>query len=286
MNVRLSGRLMLGLLLAVLFPKAAPAADPSPDYFAYYPGGPLHLGGGFIQNDLAKQFAETCVKGTPQDASPGTGAMYSVINVTLVKDYASLLEKMGLDAKVDVHTPTSSFSASFNDQRERVEDRKSITVVVQVAAEYSAKLYGNVELTPGPAQLLEQGLVDEFIERCGARIVTKERRGVMLSAVISLSEVSEKNRRLINASVGGGYGAGGFSASAKAAFNSELSKAHEHHTSDISYYGIGGQPAGLRCVDQSRRFRRAIDRRDRSGDGRIRQDVHQRERGHARILRG
>jgi hypothetical protein len=220
----------------------AQAADPSPDYFAYFPGSPFSLGHGFIQNNLNKQFVTQCVSATKADASPNTaGLMFSEVEVYLVKDYSSLLDKMGFDARVSAHSPTSGFDASYQEQRQRIEERNSLTAVVQIAGEYSAVVLENAKLLPNYSEMIDKGLVDEFVTECGARIVSKERRGVRLNAILSLSNVSSKSRQQIDASVGGTYGAASFTAEAKATFNKEFEEAKRDQRVSIKVKAIGGQ---------------------------------------------
>ncbi|MQA40582.1 hypothetical protein [Rugamonas aquatica] len=229
------------MFFSVLPASSTLAADPSPSYFQYFPGSPFTLGRGFVQNDLNKQFVTQCVTGVPVDAVDSQGLQFSEFETYLVRDYSTLLDKMGFDIHVSAHSPTSSFDASYKDQRQRIEDRSSLTAVVQISGEYSPVVLKDARLAPEYSEMLQKGLIDNFITECGARVVNKERRGIRLNAIITISNTSNRVRQQIDASIGGSYGGGSLTAEAKATFNKEFEQAKRESRVSVKITAIGGQ---------------------------------------------
>lgn len=223
---------------------SSPGVADSPNYFAYHPESPMQLGRGFVQNDLGKVFTEVCLEFERKPAYSGTGAEIATLSTSVVRDYASLLEKVGVDARVGVHFPMGGFDAKFQQNRQSFSATTNVTVVVQAHAEY-----GSVTIAPKwkPEfrQLLDQGQVDVVLARCGARVPVTERRAVALNAIVTIFDVSTSTQSAIATSLSGSYGFGPVQAELSVALNKEMQEAKKSGRLALNVVARGGDPSEL-----------------------------------------
>jgi len=225
-------------------PSIACAGD-GPSDFGWYEGTPLHLGFGIIQNDLNKRFGEQCVDYREEPASQDVGAQITTFDAEVVKDYNSLLNKMGVDTAISVHSLTGGAEAAYREQRESFAEDSSINVLIRAKAVLPDRILKNATLRAPIKKLIDEKNLHDAIARCGSKFVNVEHRGLQLNVILTISNSTAKNRKAIDASLSGHYGSGALGGNAKIAFNSELVAAQKSGRVLIKVSTIGGDPGQL-----------------------------------------
>ena len=208
------GRLLLTLssVVALMISGVSYAKDTT--YFDFHPMSALSLGAGVNSADPA-DVKLPCVTGDIVDAD-GEGALYGELTTSFVSSAQHIRDALNVDTKIEASYLIYKGSSSFNFDQFYNFDERSITVVVRARNEFSRKKLVNVKLTPDADAIAKQDDWGKFVRSVGTHVAVLERRGVLVAAIITLRDVSEKSLKAIKASISASGGYGPVKGSAKA----------------------------------------------------------------------
>lgn len=236
-----------GLVLsAVLSHWGYAAAEDLPNSYAYVPGDQgreismvlMRAGKGFYPSQLSKTPAQDCVSGKEVERQDGWDQVK--LSTQLVSDISSLLEAQDVSVEAHVQSPVVTAKASYAAQRNRVSSRRNVSIIVKATQLGPAREYRDTGLTAAASQILSQRGVDAVVGECGSRFVKVERRGMSLSAIVTIVEASDELRESMQTEVSGRYGAAFLTASARAAFNKEVKTAQASARYEVEVQARGG----------------------------------------------
>ncbi|MHA6879431.1 hypothetical protein [Ralstonia pseudosolanacearum] len=235
--------ILVGLALATS--QVAWATD-TPTFYAYHPMSTMYLGAGFSPPDLTSAKIP-CVAGDVTSVD-GDGAGSGEITTTVVSSASQARDAVHVDAKVDASYLVYKGSASFNFDQTMTFDENSVSVVMYAANTFSRRIIKSPVLTPAAKATLNTGDIKQFVQQCGSQLVSMEQRGVMISVILTIRNMSESSRQVINSSVSASGGYGPLSGSASAAFKNELSKASQESRLQANVVYVGG--SGTAAMEQ------------------------------------
>jgi hypothetical protein len=218
----------------------AQETDPDPSYYQFYPGTPLHLGGGFSPNDVAEAKID-CLVVTTHDLDDGA-ALTTNYSAVLVSNSDQLKRALHVDTKVDASYLAFSGGASFKYSADGLFSETSMTVVITAESEFARKAVATWTFQEGVRDLVAKGRA--FGKQCGSRFADIERRGASVSAIITIYGMTREDRKDVGASISGGGGFGPLSAHAEAAFNNQYARAQAAQEVSVQVVSTGGTGFG------------------------------------------
>jgi hypothetical protein len=177
---------MLGLLAL-----AGIARADDPGYYDFHPMSILSLGMGYSPNDLSDAKYK-CVNFTEYTAEPGS--LETNFSGYFVFNSSQLKNVLKIDAKVDASYMSFKGGMTFNFSDEGISKSDSATLVVRAFTEYGRKMMQDPKLTEEAKATLESGDMKRFEKDCGSRIVAIERRGAMVAAIITISNLTQQQK--------------------------------------------------------------------------------------------
>ena len=212
-------------------------ASAQESYYGYHPQSTLSLGAGFSPNEINHPKL-SCVA---FEARPlEVGALSTSFSVLLVRNEEQLRNALLIDSKIDASYLTYSGSASFNLNTENLFSHNKLTLVIRGTSEFGRLALHNARLTTAARQLIDAARHDDFAERCGTEVVSIERRGASIAAVITIEGLSRQTRTTMSGALEAAGSAGLFSGSLRAHVQNELSQAAREHRLDIQVVATGG----------------------------------------------
>lgn len=234
--MRLSRVFFIGLVL-ILFPNLNAKAEVPTD-FDFHPMSKMTLARGLDPNNLA--VAKSICIGSKINDADAAHALDGDIGINYVTQASNIREALHVDASIDASYLSFSGSANFNFDHNFDRDERSVSIVVVARSEYSRRETVSVTLTNRAQSMLDSKDYPSFISECGSYYVALERRGVMLGAVITIRDASEKARNAIHAEMAAKGGYGPMTGGAKASFSHEMEAATNDHRVDVQVTYNGG----------------------------------------------
>ena len=214
--------------------------QPDPDYYSFHPRSIMSLGVGFSPNDVSVPKLP-CVQA--QRGAFENGALSTSFSSVLVTNAEQLKSALGIDLKIDASFLGGSVGGQFNYSDSALFDEKSVTLVVQATTEFGRiALQAPITLTDSAKALL--ATPTKFANACGTRLVSVERRGASVSAIITIDSLSQGDKQSISAGLSASGGFGPVSGSASAAFKTEMARAAQSGRLNIQVVATGGTGLG------------------------------------------
>jgi len=204
---------------------------------AYPPSG-VELGQGW-NSFLNRPSANICIEGTVEKL-PGTNLSASL---STVEDRSSYFDSIS----ASVGGSYGPFSGSGSYLKERQFSNYDANVVMNAVVDTGGRFIkpskdSGIRLTEDALRLLKmKDGVDRFLQACGDSLVTAIREGGRMSAILSVSKVTQAGKEDIQAQAAGGFG--GFGASAS--FRKTVQTASDANNLKLSFEQIGGAFAGV-----------------------------------------
>jgi hypothetical protein len=235
---------MLLVLVFFGFESAAQGRETKADPASYnfYPDSPLHLGGGFNPNDVAKVLPD-CIQYTkvPLDGDSGK-ATRSSLTQTLVLNSEQLRQALNIDAKLDASYLAFHGNASYNFVSDSLFSDSSLTVVMSANSEYGRVQAGVPVLKGQYIPLLADS--KKFEETCGSRFVSIERRAASVSAIVTIYGLTKEDYDQVTSSLAAGGGWGSLSADASTKLSQHIKRSSRSNELSVQVVSTGG--AGIR----------------------------------------
>ncbi len=192
------------------------------------------------------------IEGLPGWMNNG-GPINTTLKIKLVTDQHTFVQEIDGNSTISATANYLGYqgSASFSEQFENDyhSDERTISIVMQLEANYGLYGYQDPRLKPTYSDMLEAGNGEAFINNCGTHFVQQSERIVRATAVIKIKNVDESTKRLLSkkysASVSGTFASG----SANVEGNAHLqrlvntSKNMTDIEVDFNAIGAGGTPA-------------------------------------------
>jgi hypothetical protein len=228
-------------ILAAAFLAAAltaiSSASAQETYYSYHPQSTLSLGAGFSPNEINHPKLP-CVEFDPHPLE--SGALSTSFSVLLVRNEEQLRNALLIDSKIDTSYLTYSGNVSFNLNTENLFDHNKLTLVIRGTSEFGRIGLHNAHLTATAQSLIDSGHHADFASRCGTEVVSIERRGASIAAVITIEGLSRQTRTTMTGELDAAGSAGLFSGSLRVRVQNELSQAAQEHRLDIQVVATGG----------------------------------------------
>lgn len=202
--------------------------------YSYHDKSPMHLGGGFDPFRPTED-SPKCVedfKAIPLDTQ--SNRKTSII-MDVVKSRTDLYSKveMSMSSSASYGAFSGNFSYSSLDEIEFNED--SLNWIVLFKSDL-----GKYGFSPTLKQEYKNYDNDELVYSCGSEVVTQERRGVMIYALVSVHNLSKNEKHFLEKSFSGSYGSGAFDASMDASYKSILNYSYAVGTVNVRIEAVGG----------------------------------------------
>lgn len=222
---------------------ASVSANAEINYLPYRPelGDNFSLGTGVDIRSLTSPRNKCTVESiADSDLVDGPGAGDTTFKSYFVSDESHIAESLGVSAQVEARYLNAKLAASYGFSKQRQRTERTVSVLVIAKSVYSNRVLRSVTIAPNYAAMNDH----DFLAACGTHYAQAQHRASYLSALVTLSRVSETNRQKINAALSASGGYGPFSGSAKAAFNEERSSDTSHTRVDIEIVSFGGPGFG------------------------------------------
>lgn len=218
-------------LIAVSISQSLFAAE-----YTYHPSSPMNLKGGFNPFKPTEAYLE-CLEKTTVEALETPNNRSLNIQISTVKSRRDLYSKTNISASISGSYGPFSGSASTSKLDEVTFNENDFNWIIVLKSDMGK--YGLVrpKLDPSLLNLSDEALYD----RCGTEIVTKERRGVMLYALITVHNLSQSERHEMESQIGGGISTAVYSADAAAKYKSILQFSYAVGTVSITVDAQGGK---------------------------------------------
>lgn len=227
-------------LLAVLGTAATAART---EVLQYHPNSPAFIGGNFDPSYPGRAYPECLVRTTVRAESllpgqrPGTAAatQFFLKKVTSRKELYRLLN-VSLSLSGSYGLFSADFSGSLEQENTFAED--SFTWIIQGYTNFGKFLLERTALD-GDALALRNNFVG-FRNRCGTDYVAQEVRAAQATAVFTIKNLSESERRILEAKLSASYGSGPASVGVDAGYRDFLKTAATYGQIEVKVYALGG----------------------------------------------
>jgi hypothetical protein len=223
---------------AALFTGAAAHADE----YQFHPQSVLSLGRGFDPTDLTK--AKVPCATFDKDALGPGGAGDTEFTTTVVTNASQLRETLNIDLRVAASYLAFKGSSTFSYNHASLFRSNSVNFVVKAKTEFSRMSYKNFVVLPAAQRLLDAHDVRGFSEMCGTQLVSIERDGAMVAAIVNIVDVDQQVSNQITASLSAQGGWGPVSASAKTSIHREMETASKEGRVLVNVVSTGGPGFG------------------------------------------
>jgi hypothetical protein len=231
---------MLLVLVPLGFASAAQGREvkADPASYSFYPDSPLHLGGGFNPNDVAKVLPD-CIQYTriPLDGESGK-AKNNPLTQTLVLNPEQLNQTLNMDAKLDASYLAFHGNASYNFVSDNLFSDSSLTVVISAYSDYGRVQAGTPVLRSQYIPLLADS--KKFQETCGSRFVSVERRAASVSAIVTIYGLTKEDHDAVTSSLAAGGGWGPLSADASVRLSQDIKRSSQSDELSVQVVSTGG----------------------------------------------
>lgn len=228
------------LVLALLFIASAKA-----EIVQYHPNAPIYIGGNFDPSYPGRAFPE-CIERTfvrGESILPGQTAGTPSATEFFIKSVKSRRELYRmLNVSLSMSGSYGLFSADFKGslEQENTFDESQYTWVIYGYSSFGKFILDSVKLRKEAADLANNPI--GFRNRCGTDYAAIELRAVQAAAVFTIKNLSESERRVLEASFSANYGAGGgpLSIAGDAKYSEFVKKAASYGQIQVSLHAIGG----------------------------------------------
>jgi len=226
-------RWLLSLATVTILLSASMAAE----VYQYHPKSPLRIGGGFDPLRPDRAFPDCLESADPVKLSAGPPE--TVFDSSLVKTRKELYHHLQIDASLSASYGLFSASASFSLDEEYSFSESDVLWVVKATTDYGRYALRSPRLTADAQRLARDPVA--FAQHCGREYVSQERRLVHAVAIYHFHNLSESERRHVQASLSASYGAGAFSVGGSMNLNEITSALKSIYQVNVSVYAIGGE---------------------------------------------
>lgn len=213
----------------------------SAESYTYHPRTVMVLGHGFEPNNLSDP-KMACLDFAVEPAPGEPAALESTLETYVVHDVNQLKTILKVDVRVEASYLTQKASAGFKLETEQMFRRDSITLMVVSRSEYGKLVLKPKGLTPLAAEIL-RNRPGEFASECGTHLVKMVQRGTMVAVFLTITDLTEEQKRKLETRLEAGGSSGAFSAEAKAGFDDILERSLASHSVRIQAISTGGEGA-------------------------------------------
>lgn len=210
----------------------------------YHPNSPAYIGGNFDPSRPGQAFPECLERSTVRAESllpnqqPGTPAATQFF----IKKVSSRQELYRLlNVSLSMSGSYGLFSADFSGslEQENTFKEESFTWVIQGYSNFGKFILESVKLNAEARALKDNP--SAFRNRCGTDYIGIEVRAVQAAAVFTIKNLSESERKVLEASFSASYGGGGpLSIGGDAKYQEFVKKAAQYGQIEVNVYAIGG----------------------------------------------
>lgn len=218
------------LILIALLPYHLRAAQ-----YSYHPLSPMYLGGGFNPFNPTEAYlrclnpAKTIPLETPNNRDLS-------IQISVVKSRHDLYSKTDMSASVSGSYGPFSGGGSVTKMDEITFNENDFHWIIVLKSDMGKYGLENPQLTDEVKNMSS----DQILNRCGSEIVTQERRGVMLYALVTVHNLSQSERHEMETKIGGGINTGIYSVAVSGKYKSILQFSYAVGTVSIALEAQGG----------------------------------------------
>ncbi len=209
----------------------------------YHPNSPVFMGGNFDPSFPGRAYPECLQRTTVRPESllpgqrPGTAAatQFFLKKVTSRKEMYRLLN-VSLSISGSYGFFSGDFSGSLEQENTFSED--SFTWIIQGFSNYGKYLLERTELTT-TAKALSSNPVG-FRNLCGTDYAAQEVRAAQATAVFTIKNLSESERKILEAKFSASYGAGPLDIGGSASYRDFVKTAAAYGQIEVKVYALGG----------------------------------------------
>lgn len=173
---------------------------------------------------------------------PGTAGA-SLFRTSLVKTRKDFLKELNVSASAAGKYAFFSGAASGSLDEKYSFQSDSLTWIVYFQTDLGrAEIYDEV-LKPFAKQLIDSKNFTQFSTRCGQELITQEKREASVSAIFTINNISQEQRKTIESKFSGEANASAFSVEANVSFRNFVEEAAKTSRITVDIATIGGNGA-------------------------------------------
>lgn len=170
--------------------------------YQYHPSSLLSLAKG-IDPSNPYQLKLQCIDHDGFEDLDGNGAIKTFYTLTLIKSRKDLYELLNISTSLSARYKffaggNSSGSYSFED--EKIFHSDSLTWVIIASSDFGRRGLKNPRINQSAKEILQLSGIRNFEDRCGLEVVLEERRMASIALMFTVSNISESNKKNIEAS--------------------------------------------------------------------------------------